>query len=329
MNMQKMLIFGGAGSLGNELINFYIEKYNIVIASRDEAKHWNVINKFQKNKNIKTIICDVRDAQRVKSILLQEKPNVIIIAQALKQVDICEKFPEESINTNILGNVNISNALKELSLLGTYNPNLVCFVSTDKACSPINIYGMCKSISEKLMINLSNHFDASDTRVVIVRYGNVLSSKGSIIPLLYKQALDSSKDKFTLTHSEMTRFMMTLAEAVQLIHATLNFGNNGDLWVPKLSSMKIENLIKFFSIKFNKQYEIVGMRPGEKIHEVMISLEEAIRAKVNNNYFVFNKNNEINNVLLKEYSSADYLLSYAELETFMNQYLSNINKDED
>ncbi len=326
--MQKMLIFGGAGSLGNELINFYIEKYNIVIVSRDEAKHWNVINKFQKYKNIKAIICDVRDEQRVRNILLQEKPEIIIIAQALKQVDICEKFPEESINTNILGNINITNSLKELSLLKIFNPKLVCFVSTDKACSPINIYGMCKSISEKLIINLSNHFDNIDTKILIVRYGNVLSSKGSIIPLLYKQALDETKEKFTLTHPNMTRFMMTLTEAAHLIDTALNYGENGDLWVPKLRSMRIEDLIKFFSIKFNKPYEMIGMRPGEKIHEVMISLEEAIRANIKNTYFVFNKNNKINNILSKEYSSADYLLSFIELEAFMNEYLTNINKEQ-
>jgi UDP-N-acetylglucosamine 4,6-dehydratase len=323
--MQKMLIFGGTGSLGNELIEYYLDKYYIVIASRDEAKHWNVVNKFQKNPNLQTVICDVREDYRVREVLLQEKPDIIIIAQALKQVDICEKFPEESIKTNILGVVNILNSVQILSLSNIFAPNLICFVSTDKACNPINVYGMCKSISEKLVINLSNYFDRSETRVVIVRYGNVLSSKGSIIPLLLKQALDDNKTSFTLTHSKMTRFMMTLSEAVKLIDTALQNGSNGDLWIPRLSSMKIEDLIKIFSKKFNKPYKIIGIRPGEKIHEVMVSFEEALRVNIKNGYFVFNKNNNVMNNITGEYSSSDYLLSFEELESFMDDYLSKIN----
>lgn len=319
--MSKMLIFGGAGSLGNELVKFYIDQYDIVVASRDEAKHWELINKF-KRPNLRTVICDVREERRVREVLLQERPDVVIIAQALKQVDICEKFPEESINTNVLGVVNITKGLKMLSLMGSFAPQLICFVSTDKACNPINVYGMCKSISEKVMLNLANHFDHSSTRVVVVRYGNVLSSKGSIIPLLMKQALDTNKDRFTLTHSDMTRFMMSLHEAAELINTTLLHGENGDLWVPKLPSMKILDLIKIFSNKYNKPYDIVGVRPGEKIHELMLSLEEALRVNVRYGYFVFNKNNSITNNLNKEYSSADYLLSYSELETFMHDYIT-------
>lgn len=316
-----MLIFGGAGSLGNELVNFYIDKYKIVVASRDEAKHWEIINKF-KRPNLKTTICDVRDARRVEEVLLQEKPDVIIIAQALKQVDICERFPEESIQTNILGIMNIANTLKNLNLINAYSPKLICFVSTDKACNPINVYGMCKSISEKLILNLSNHFDDSNTRTLIVRYGNVLCSKGSIIPLLRNQAHDSSVSHFTLTHPEMTRFMMSLNEAAQLIDTALLNGSNGDLWVPKLPSMKIEDLMKIFSQKFNKPYVTVGIRPGEKIHEVMLSLEESLRVDMKDKYFVLNKANGIKNNLSKEYSSSDFIITYSDLESFMHSYLA-------
>lgn len=324
--MQKMLIFGGAGSLGNELVKFYIEKYNIIIASRDEAKHWEIVNKFKKD-NLSTIICDVRDQKRVTDILLQEKPDIVIIAQALKQVDICEKFPEESIATNILGVSNISNSIKTLNLLGSYIPKLICFISTDKACNPINVYGMCKSISEKLMMNLSHHFDKSETRVIVVRYGNVLCSKGSIIPLLLKQGLEENKKEFTLTHPDMTRFMMTLNDAARLIDTALLFGSNGDLWVPKLSSMKILDLIEFFSNKFNKPYRIIGIRPGEKIHEVMLSLEEALRINIREDYFIFNKNNSVYNNLVKEYSSSDFVLPNNSLKEFMNNYLKNEEKN--
>lgn len=318
--MDKMLIFGGAGSLGNELVKYYIDKYNITVASRDEAKHWEMVNKFKKI-NLQTTICDVRDYKRITEVLLLEKPDIVIIAQALKQVDVCEKFPEESIQTNILGVANITNALRSLNLMNIFSPKLICFVSTDKACNPINVYGMCKSISEKLILNLSDYFNNSFTRTVIVRYGNVLSSKGSIIPLLLKQSLDKNKTKFTLTHHDMTRFMMTLNEAVKLIDNTLLFGSNGDLWVPKLNSMKILDLMNYFSIKYNKPVEIVGIRPGEKIHEVMLSLEEALRVDIKDNYFIFNKNNEIKNNLSKEYSSSDFIHSYNSLEKYMDNYL--------
>ena len=329
--MQKMLIFGGAGSLGHEMIKRYINNYQIVIASRDEAKHWDIINKFKHN-NLTTVICDVRDEKRVQEVISQEKPENIIIAQALKHVDVCEKFPQESIHTNILGVANILNSIKILSLMNLYSPKLICFISTDKSCEPISVYGLCKSISEKLILNISEHFENTDTRAIIVRYGNVLSSKGSIIPLLLNQATDPTKNKFTLTHVEMTRFIMTLSEAVSLIDTTIMHGKNGDLWVPKLKSMKILDLMKFFSKRFDKPYEIVGIRPGEKLHEIMISLEEAIvvdtylGTHTNDEYFIFNKKNKFSNKLSKEYSSSDYILPYNELEKYLINYLDNVEE---
>jgi UDP-glucose 4-epimerase len=320
--MEKLLIFGGAGSLGTQLVEYYVDKYDIVIASRDEAKHWLLINKFKKD-NIKAIICDVRDKDRVEEVLLQEKPDIVIIAQALKQVDICEKFPEESINTNVIGVAHIANSIKKLSLLNIFSPKTVCFVSTDKACCAINVYGMCKSISEKLMTNISDNFNGSNTKIIIVRYGNVLSSKGSIIPLLLSQAKNDNCKSFTLTHEYMTRFMMTLNEAVQLIDTAILYGENGDLWVPKLKSMKILDLMKIFSDKFGKSYEITGIRPGEKIHELMLSLEEAVRINIKNNSFVLNKSNKYIGALSKEYSSGERPLTYEELLAFIDDYLAN------
>jgi len=322
--MTKMLIFGGAGSLGNELVKFYIDRYEIVVASRDEAKHWEISNRFKHN-NLSTTICDVRDDKRVKEILLQEKPDIVIIAQALKQIDICEKFPEESVKTNILGILNIANAIQSLSLIKAWAPQITCFISTDKAAGPISIYGMCKSISEKIMFNLSNHFDGSTSKVIVVRYGNVLCSKGSIIPLLIKQSKDSKINCFTLTHPAMTRFMMTLSEAVNLINDTIKRGQNGEMWVPKLSSMKILDLIEYFSKKFNKPYKIIGLRGVEKLDEIMLTTEEALRTDVRDNYFVVVKNSLPKNNLSKEYSSADFLLTTDKLTTYMDEYLPTID----
>jgi len=326
MQRKKMLIFGGAGSLGNELTKFYIDQYEITVASRDEAKHWEIRNKFR-NPHLKTVICDVREYNRISEVILQTKPDVIIIAQALKQVDICELFPEESVRTNVLGVINITNAIKKLNLLNVHSPKLVCFVSTDKACSPINVYGMCKSISEKVVLNLAHHFDSTDTRVVVVRYGNVLSSRGSIIPLLLKQANDPNVKVFTLTDKAMTRFMMTLTEAATLINSTLMHGKNGELWVPKLPSMRILHLMEYFGEKFNKPIEIVGIRPGEKVHEVMLSLEEAIKIDIGDKYFVLNKANEVKNNLTKEYSSGDCSLTKSELISFMDRYLLTLQEN--
>lgn len=310
--MKKILIFGGAGSLGTELTKFYLDKYSISIASRDEAKHWVLLNHFGRDKNIKTIICDVRDYDRVNEVINKETPDIIFIAQALKQIDVCEANPEESIKTNING---VSNIIKAINN-SLHHPEIVCFVSTDKACLPTSVYGMCKSISEKLIYNASSN---NKTKFVTVRYGNVLSSKGSIIPLLLSQAQDNV-DHFNITNKTMTRFMMTLQEAVELIDTAINNGSSGDIWVPKLKSMKIFDLLTYFSNRFNKPIVEIGIRPGEKIHENMLSLEEASLVKDFGKYFIFNKSN-VNNIYGKEYCSNDHLLTYDELKVFMDNYI--------
>jgi FlaA1/EpsC-like NDP-sugar epimerase len=311
--MKKILIFGGAGSLGTQLTEYYYKTHKISIASRDEAKHWELLNHFSRDKNIKTFICDVRDYNRVHEVLSNERPDIIFIAQALKQIDICETNPEESIKTNVNG---VSNILRALNSL-LYSPSTVCFVSTDKACLPTSVYGMCKSISEKLIYNASCNLQS--TKFITVRYGNVLSSKGSIIPLLLSQVKDNV-DHFNITNKEMTRFMMTLQEAVELIDTAINNGSSGDIWVPKLKSMKIFDLLTYFSNRFNKPIVEVGIRPGEKIHESMLSLEEASLVKDFEKYLIFNKSN-VNNTYGKEYCSNDHLLTYDELKVFMDNYI--------
>jgi UDP-glucose 4-epimerase len=317
--MKKILITGASGSLGNQLIDFYQDQFEIIAIARGEEKLWRLKNNFP-NAKLKTIICDMRDAPKVNEVILQEKPHNIIIAHALKQIDLCEVQPDESIKTNILGVSNILNTIKKLSLMGIYSPEKICFVSTDKAAEPISVYGMCKSIAERLTSNTVN--DLPNTKVIMVRYGNVLSSNGSILPLLLKQGSDPNFKKFTLTHPEMTRFMMTLQQAVKLIDTAMNKGISGDLWVPKLPAMKILDLMEYFSKKFNKPYELIGIRHCEKIHEIMISHDEAPKIMINNDYFVFNKNNNIINLINKEYSSLDAAFSYEELEKFLDSYLS-------
>lgn len=302
--MNKILIFGGSGSLGTELIKYY-NNHEIVIYSRDEAKHWKLKNQF---KNIDCVIGDVRDEQKVYQTLLNKKCDIIIIAHAMKQVDTCESQPEESIKTNIIGVSNIINSINKLAT----RPKKVCFISTDKACPPINVYGMCKSISEKLILNQYNEIDW-----IVIRYGNVLTSTGSIIPLLLQQSKE--KKDYTLTHPEMTRFIMHLSQAVRTIDYAINNCQSGDIVVPKLQSMKILDLIEIFSEKFGNKINIGSIRPGEKIDESMISYEESKYTADKVNYYIINKKNKSN--FEGEYSSRYNLISKEDLKKIIEELL--------
>ena len=320
----SIMIFGGAGSLGHTLVKKYLPiSKNIFVVSRDEAKHWELQNYInflfpQEKDKLKTLIGDVRDLDRLIELINQCKPDNIIIAQALKQVDVCESYPEESIKTNILGVNNIIKAIENYNYVGTHTVKNVCFVSTDKACNPINVYGMCKRISEKLILSVSK---TSKSKYVITRYGNVLSSKGSIVPLFQKQALDLNCPHFTLTDINMTRFLMTLDESVDLIDKALKQGNSGDIWVPKLKSIKITDLANYFSLKFNKPVHIVGIRPGEKLHESLLSEEETAKAIIKFDCFVVNNDVSCTNYVLP-YSSNDAILSLEDLNNYMDSFLS-------
>ena len=211
---KRVLIFGGTGSLGLTLIRRLVGDCFISVFSRDEAKHWTIKNQY-KNSNLNFYVGDIRDYERVSDVLNKENPDIVIIASALKQVDTCELSPEESIKTNIVGPKNVVNAVinnkKNLSC------DTVLFVSTDKACEPVNVYGMSKAISERVVT--SNEMFHDDIRFLGVRYGNVLESRGSIIPLFKHQSLNS--DCLTVTHKDMTRFLMTLDQSVDLILTTL------------------------------------------------------------------------------------------------------------
>lgn len=318
----KLLIFGGAGSLGHALVKFYRKFFKeVVVVSRDEAKHWDLKNTFGVNykdiSTLKTIICDVRDARRVHQIIQKENPNYIIIAQALKQVDTCENQPSESIDTNVIGVRNVIDAIEENSFRQDNSIKSVCFVSTDKACNPINVYGMCKSISERLILSTA---EQSKIHYVVTRYGNVISSKGSIIPLFLKQAKEA--EAFTVTDPQMTRFMMLLDESVRLIDVALSFGKTGSLWVPKLDSFKVEDLANYFSLKFNKPIKIIGIRPGEKKHEIMMNeLEDAKKEDKDLFFEVYNNKVIVDLSNAKEFSSKDVVISYSELAYRLEQFL--------
>jgi UDP-glucose 4-epimerase len=270
---KKILLFGGSGSLGNKFIESYIETNTIVNYSRDECKHWQMSLKYKTDK-LTYIIGDIRDYNRVETSILREQPNIIVIMAALKHIDRCEYAIEECVKTNFLGPLNVLNAVEanidRLSSLET-----VVFVSTDKACEPTNAYGMAKAMAECAIVEKSLFI--KKFKFVNIRYGNVLNSRGSIIPILHENGQDEDVKEFTLTHKDMTRFVMTLEQSVALIeHAILN-AESGDTVIPELISMRLIDLMEIFSEKYQKPIRITGLRPGEKMLESLISETQSMR----------------------------------------------------
>ena len=273
MNNKKILIFGGTGSLGNAFIEKYISNNTIVNYSRDESKHWQMELKYR-SKNLKFIIGDIRDKDRVETTIIRENPNIIIIASALKHIDRCEFAVNESFLTNFQGTMNVINTVEKNETL-LNNLECVLFVSTDKACEPTNVYGMCKALSESAMVEKSLY--VKNIKFVSVRYGNVLNSRGSILPLLDEIGSNKDREYFTLTHPDMTRFVMTLEQSVNLIEHAILHAESGDIVIPKLISMKVKDVIELFSEKYNKPVKLTELRPGEKMLESLISETQAYR----------------------------------------------------
>ena len=316
-----ILIFGGSGSLGNALIKKYLKNNIIYVYSRDENKHWKMSLLYKRNKNLRFIIGDIRDKNKINQTLLRVKPNIIIMAAALKHIDKCEYESNESINTNLMGTQNIIDSIEMLqyTLVGL---ETTCFVSTDKACSPVNIYGMCKSLSESIVIEKANY--VSNKKFVVVRYGNVLNSRGSILPILHEIGTNDEYKSFKLTDEKMTRFIMTLEESVNLIEYSILNAESGDIVIPKLKSMKITDLMAIFSEKYNKTVEIIGLRPGEKIHESLINDTQYSRTVDKDNYYIIKPYfNCTIHPDLYDYNSGLEQISKEELK----EYLTNLKLD--
>jgi UDP-N-acetylglucosamine 4,6-dehydratase len=323
LNNNKILVFGGTGSLGYEIVNRYINNNIIYNYSRDECKHWKMKLDFNNNKNLNFIIGDIINKNKVQETLLRVKPNIIIIASAMKHIDQCEYNSDQSLNTNLLGVKNVLDLVEKYQSILEGILNTVLFVSSDKACNPINIYGICKALSEKLVIEKSHYIKS--IKFVNIRYGNVLNSRGSIIPLLHIIGNDTEKTYFTLTNEHMTRFIMTLEQSVNLIeHAIIN-GESGDTIIPKLISMKIKDLIEIFAEKYNKPIKIIGIKPGEKILEALINKSQSAMIKVVNEYThiksIYNFSGNIDETKLINYNSK---LNTVNKEQLLN-YLKNLN----
>lgn len=268
---KKILIFGGTGYLGNALVPHYAGEYNdVMVFSRDEAKHWNMAQKF-KSLNITNFIGDCRDKSRVREAFRTFYPNVVLIVSALKQIPFCETYPYESIQTNVVGVQNIVDCCSEFRVVDT-----CLFISSDKACSPVNAYGMCKALSEKIMAAAAPQ--NKQTRFLTVRYGNVADSTGSILPLFRMQCKNGQP--LTITSNEMTRFVMTYKDSLKLIDKTIECGASGDIWIPILPSMRIRDLAEIFVERFGATIKEIGIRPGEKIHEELVNITEGHKVKM-------------------------------------------------
>lgn len=265
LSNSSILITGGTGSFGNTFVPMTLAKYNpkkIIIFSRDEMKQWDMAKKFEGDKRVRFFIGDVRDKDRLYRAL--DGVDYVVHAAATKIVPTAEYNPFECVKTNVFGAMNLIDACIDKGI------KRVVALSTDKASSPINLYGATKLASDKMFVAGNSYSGAHDTRFAVVRYGNVMGSRGSVIPFFM-----SIKDKGVLpiTDPRMTRFMISLEEGVELVWHAFEDMEGGEIYVKKIPSMKVADLARVVAPEAKQ--EVVGIRPGEKLHEQMISPEDA------------------------------------------------------
>lgn len=273
----SVLITGGTGSLGKALVRHLLanEKVRrIAIFSRDELKQLHMRNEFNDDPRLRWFLGDIRDIERLKRAF--HNVDFVFHAAALKQVDTGEYNPMEFIKTNVLGSQNVIDASIEAGV------KRVVALSTDKASSPINLYGATKLTADKLFIAANNYSYTYGTTFSVVRYGNVMGSRGSVIPL-FKQLAGEGKP-LPITDLRMTRFWISIEQAVQFVVESLEMMTGGELYVPRIPSMKIIDLAK--AVAPEAEIEEVGMRPGEKLHEEMISADDSRRTFFLGNRFI-------------------------------------------
>ncbi|MDH3688338.1 MAG: polysaccharide biosynthesis protein [Gammaproteobacteria bacterium] len=291
---KAILVTGGTGSLGKVLVRRILSgelgtPRKVIVLSRDEAKqhemrvaylHKTVTTDEVIYRNFQQVlefrIGDVRDYHDVCSAI--KGTDIVINAAALKQVPTCEYFPDQAILTNCVGAMNIVRAIREQS----YPVEVVLGVSTDKACKPVNVMGMSKAIQERILV--SANVLIHDTRFVCVRYGNVLASRGSVIPLFHEQIENGGP--VTITVPEMTRFLLSLNQAVDTVFEALQFGQAGETYIPDVLSATVMNIAKALIADRTIEINITGVRPGEKMHEVLVSEEECHHTVKRGGYYV-------------------------------------------
>ncbi len=260
-----ILVTGGTGSFGKKFVEIILREYQpakLIVFSRDELKQHEMRVSGFDHPNLRYFIGDVRDVDRLRRAM--HGVDIVVHAAALKQVPACEYNPMEAIKTNILGSSNVVEAALDVGV------QKVLALSTDKAVNPVNLYGATKLAAEKLFIQSNAYAGGLATRFSCVRYGNVVGSRGSVIPIFLQQRLNG---KLTVTDDRMTRFWLTLEQGVRFVIRCIEQMLGGEVFVPKIPSMKIVDLAR--AIAPQAELEVVGIRPGEKLHEVLVSEDEA------------------------------------------------------
>jgi FlaA1/EpsC-like NDP-sugar epimerase len=320
---KRLLITGGTGSLGKVLVRRLLkgaegEPEKIIVFSRDEAKQHSMRMQYlqlasatdevifrNSLRKLEFRIGDIRDASAVASVL--QGVDIVFNAAALKQVPTCEYFPYEAVCTNISGPENIVRAIQHHRL----PVKTVIGISTDKACKPVNAMGMTKALQERVFIQANMR--CPDTRFLCVRYGNVLASRGSVIPLFHEQIRHGGP--ITITTPDMTRFLLSLDDAVDTVFAAVRSGLPGDTFIPRVPSAKITDVASVLIAHRPIEVKVIGIRPGEKVHEILISDEESYRTVENGAYYVIRSmlpelcgGVDGPRTLTREFSSADSVM---------------------
>ncbi len=265
LNNKTILITGGTGSFGRRFASIVLSRWKnvkLIVFSRDELKQYEMRQAGLNHDNMRYFIGDVRDVNRLRRAF--RNVDIVVHAAALKQVPACEYNPHEAILTNIIGAQNVIEAALDC------NVSKIIALSTDKAAAPVNLYGATKLVSEKLFVQANSYSGQQGTRFACVRYGNVVGSRGSVVPLFKKQLQTGT---ITITDKRMTRFWITLEQGVRFVLSSLNMMSGGEVFVPKLPSMNIMDLATAIAPECDVKF--IGIRPGEKLHEAMISVDEA------------------------------------------------------
>lgn len=330
---KRVLITGGTGSLGKVLVRRLLSgemgcPQKVIVFSRDEAKqHFMRVEYMRKRAVTDEVIYqrldqilqfrigDVRDFHSVSSAL--QDVDMVFNAAALKQVPTCEYYPFQAVMTNIAGPENIVRAIEEQHL----PIDTVVGISTDKACKPVNVMGMTKAIQERVFIQAN--IRCPKTRFVCVRYGNVLASRGSVIPLFHEQIQQGGP--VTITTTDMTRFLLSLDQAVDTIFAALTTGKRGETYIPRVHSARVVDIAKALIGDRKIELSITGIRPGEKIHEILISEEECHRVVDRGNFYAIapilpelQDGEKVVAALTGEYSSGSNVMDYDQVVSMLN-----------
>jgi len=277
-NGKSILITGGTGSFGHRYVSTLLEQYDLkrlVIYSRDELKQYEMAMKFQGHEDVmRFFIGDVRDASRLKEAA--RGIDIIIHAAAIKHVPIAEYNPMECIKTNIYGAENVIQAALDNGV------EYVMALSTDKAANPINLYGATKLASDKLFV-AANNMSGGRTKFAVVRYGNVVGSRGSVVPF-FKKLIKEGADSLPITHKDMTRFWITLQQGVDFVLKCMERMDGGEIFVPKIPSVRIVDLAK--AMAPDLPIKTIGIRPGEKLHEIMCPADDSHLTVEFDDYFI-------------------------------------------